>query len=160
MIREAFLVGRVDIFLSQVATTVGLVLISHHELSGIELDAIVVLLDETFVQSGLVFMRDDFFLFPFVDHHGYSGIVFIHPPYHRLVFFIDEEDEGAERNIILTNPFVTPQCRGHAGISRRVRGRCNQRAGQQGDDASAKVSVQNLHCRVRRPCRLEECCLL
>ena len=45
MIREAFLVGRVDIFLSQVATTVGLVLISHHELSGIELDAIVVLLD-------------------------------------------------------------------------------------------------------------------
>jgi len=141
VIRETLLVSSVDIVLSEIAAAVGSVLIRHYKITGIALDSVVVLFDEALVQSGLVFMRDDFLVFPFVDHHGYSGIIVIDASHHRLFFFIDDEDEGTEIGVILTDPFVSSQCVGHAGIRRCVRCRCNQSAGQQDDDAIAKVWV-------------------
>ena len=128
MIREAFLVCRVDIVLSKVAAAIGSILIGHHKITGVSLDSIEVLLDKQRVESGLVFVRNNFIVFPFIDDHGYFGIIVIYPSQNFLVFFTDDEDEGAERHIILTNPFVASQRSYHAGISRRVRVRCNQHA--------------------------------
>lgn len=128
MIREAFLVCRVDIVLSKVAAAIGSILIGHHKITGVSLDSIEVLLYKQRVESGLVFVRNNSIVLPFIDDYGYFGIIVIHPSQNFLVFFTDDEDEGAERHIILTNPFVASQRSYHAGISRRVRVRCNQHA--------------------------------